>query len=209
MRRTRELFPLVVEGIPFLIPSAAITVIAAAWWNGYFFFPFLAVTIFLCSFFRNPRRHIPQGKGLILSPADGRIVVVKKEKEGTQVSIFMSVFNCHVNRAPAAGTIKEIRYRPGRFLPADKKEASRVNEQNAFRLQMAEGPTIRFVQVAGILARRIVCYARTGEHVRRGEIVGTILFGSRVDCFLPRGVAVQVRAGERVKGGKNVLGVIQ
>ena len=209
MRLNREAFPLVVEGIPFLIPSAAITVIAAVWWNGYLFVPFLAVTIFLCSFFRNPRRRVPQGKGLILSPADGRIVVVKKEKEGTQVSIFMSVFNCHVNRSPAAGTIKEIRYRPGRFLPADKGEASRVNEQNAFRLQSAEGLTIRFVQVAGILARRIVCYAHKGDYVQRGEIVGAILFGSRLDCFLPRGVAVQVRAGERVKGGKSVLGVIQ
>jgi phosphatidylserine decarboxylase len=209
MRLTRETFPLVVEGIPFLIPSAAITVIAAVWWNGYFFFSFLAVTIFLCSFFRNPRRRIPQGKGLILSPADGRIVVVKKEKEGTQVSIFMSVFNCHVNRAPAAGTITDISYQPGRFLPADKSEASRVNEQNAFRLQSIEGLTIRFIQVAGILARRIVCYARAGDHVRRGEIVGTILFGSRVDCFLPRGIAVRVRVGERVKGGKSVLGVIQ
>jgi phosphatidylserine decarboxylase len=209
MRLNRESIPFVVEGLPFFLPAAVITVLFAVWWNAYLFFPFLAVTVFLCSFFRNPRRRIPQGKGLVLSPADGRIVVVKKGQQGTQVSIFMSVFNCHVNRAPLAGTIKEIRYQPGRFLPADRGEASRVNEHNAFRLQSLEGITVRFVQVAGILARRIVCYARAGERVRRGEIVGAILFGSRVDCYLPRGVAVQVRLGDRVKGGKSVLGVIR
>jgi len=209
MRLNREMIPFVVEGLPFFLPAAAITVLFAVWWNAYLFFPFLAVTVFLCSFFRNPRRRIPPGKGLLVSPADGRIVVVKKDAKGTQVSIFMSVFNCHVNRAPVAGTIKEIRYQPGRFLPADRGEASQVNEHNAFRLQSLEGLTVRFVQVAGILARRIVCYARAGDHVRRGEIVGTILFGSRVDCYLPHRVVVQVRPGERVKGGKSVLGVIR
>jgi phosphatidylserine decarboxylase len=209
MRLNREMIPFVVEGLPFFLPAAVITVLFAVWWNAYLFFPFLAVTVFLCSFFRNPRRRIPQGKGLILSPADGRIVTVKKGPQGKQVSIFMSVFNCHVNRAPLAGTIKEIRYQPGRFLPADRGEASRVNEHNAFRLQSLEGITVRFVQVAGILARRIVCYVHAGDRVRRGEIVGTILFGSRVDCYLPRGVKVQARVGERVKGGKSVLGVIR
>ena len=209
MRLNRETFPLVVEGMPFIIPAAVITVIAALWGTAYLFFPFLVLTIFLCSFFRNPRRRIPRGEGLILSPADGRIVVVDKEAKGTKVSIFMSVFNCHVNRAPAAGTITGIRYKRGKFLPASKGEASRQNERNALQLESAEGLTMRFVQVAGILARRIVCYVRRGDQVRRGQIFGTILFGSRVDLYLPPGVTVRVRKGERVKGGKSIVGVIQ
>lgn len=209
MRLTRERFPLVVEGIPFILVPAVSTVIAGAWWNGYLFFPFLALTIFMCSFFRNPRRRIPRGEDLILSPADGRIVVIQKEAKGTTVSIFMSVFNCHVNRAPAAGRITEVRYQPGKFLPASKGEASHQNEQNALRLRSAEGLAMRFVQVAGILARRIVCYVHRGDQVQRGEIFGAILFGSRVDIYLPRRVAVRVRKGERVKGGKSVLGVIK
>jgi phosphatidylserine decarboxylase len=209
MRLNRERFPLVVEGIPFIIIPAVITAIAGLWGKIYLMLPFLALTIFMCSFFRNPRRRIPRGEGLILSPADGRIVVVDKEAEGTKVSIFMSVFNCHVNRVPAAGKIMEISYQPGKFLPASKGEASRQNERNAIRLQGAKGLSMRFVQVAGILARRIVCYVHSGDQVQRGEIFGTILFGSRVDVYLPRPVAVRVRKGERVKGGKSVLGVIK
>jgi phosphatidylserine decarboxylase len=209
MRLNRERFPLVVEGMPFIIPPAVITVIGGVWGKSYLLFPFLALTICMCSFFRNPRRRIPDGTALILSPADGRIVVVKKEAGGTTVSIFMSVFNCHVNRAPAAGTIESVRYRRGTFLPANKGEASRQNEQNALQLQTPEGLKVRFVQVAGIIARRIVCYMRKGDQVQRGEIVGAILFGSRVDVYLPLRVAVRVHEGERVKGGKSVLGMIQ
>ncbi|OGP56323.1 MAG: phosphatidylserine decarboxylase [Deltaproteobacteria bacterium RBG_13_52_11] len=208
MRLNWKAFPLVVEGIPYLIPPAVITVIGGLWGKGYLFFPFLALTIFVCSFFRNPPRSIPDGEGLILSPADGRIVGIEKGAETTKVSIFMSVFNCHVNRAPAAGTIEEVRYQRGRFLPANKGEASRQNEQNTLQLQSAEGLKVLFTQVAGIVARRIVCYVRRGDEVQRGEIFGAILFGSRVDIYLPHGVKVRVREGERVRGGESVLGVI-
>jgi phosphatidylserine decarboxylase len=209
MRLNRERFPLVVEGIPFIIVPAVLTALAGFWGKIYLVIPFLALTIFMCSFFRNPRRRIPEGEGLILSPADGRIVAVSKEAKGIKISIFMSVFNCHVNRAPAAGTITEVSYKPGRFMPASKGEASSQNEQNALRLQGDRGLAMRFVQVAGILARRIVCYVNRGDQVRRGEIFGTILFGSRVDIYLPRNVAVQVRLGDRVKGGKSIVGVMQ
>jgi phosphatidylserine decarboxylase len=208
MRLNRKTFPLVVEGIPYLIPPAVITVIGGLWGKSYLFVPFLALTLFVGSFFRNPPRRIPDDEGLILSPADGRIVGIEKGAEATKVSIFMSIFNCHVNRAPAAGTIEEVRYQKGRFLPASMGEASRQNEQNTLRLQSAEGVTVLFTQVAGIVARRIVCYVRRGDEVQRGEIFGAILFGSRVDVYLPRGVNVQVRDGERVKGGESVLGVI-
>lgn len=208
MRLNRKTFPFVVEGIPYLIPPAVITVIGGLWGKTYLFFPFLALTIFCCSFFRNPPRRIPHGKGLILSPADGRIIAIKKDAGATKVSIFMSVFNCHVNRAPAAGTIEEIRYRKGRFLPANKGEASRQNEQNTLQLQSADGLKLRFTQVAGIVARRIVCYVGRGDEVQRGEIFGAILFGSRLDVHLPHGIEVRVRKGERVKAGESVLGVI-
>jgi phosphatidylserine decarboxylase len=208
MRLHRKTFPLVVEGIPYIIPPAVITVVGGIWGKIYLFLPFLMLTVFVCSFFRNPPRQIPNGDGLILSPADGRIIEVKKGKQNTTVSIFMSVFNVHVNRAPAAGTIESIKYQRGRFLRAHSGEASRHNEQNALQLQSAAGLKLVFVQVAGIIARRIVCYVGKGDQVQRGEIVGAILFGSRVDVHLPHRVEVQVRKGERVKGGKSVLGVI-
>ena len=208
MRLHRKAFPLVVEGIPFLIPPIVITVIGGIWGKVYLFLPFLVLSIFGCSFFRNPPRRIPAGDGLILSPADGRIVGVEKGTQNTKVSIFMSVFNCHVNRAPAAGTIESIQYQRGTFLPANKREASRHNEQNALELQSTEGLRITFVQVAGIIARRIVCYVRRGDQVQRGEIFGAILFGSRLDVYLPHGVEVKVHEGDRAKGGESVLGVI-
>jgi phosphatidylserine decarboxylase len=208
MRRPRKAFPLVVEGIPYLIPPAVIMVVGGVWGKSYLFLPFLVLTIFGCSFFRNPPRRIPAGDGLILSPADGRIIGVKKGSENTTVSIFMSVFNVHINRAPATGTIESIQYQRGRFLPANSGEASRQNEQNTLQLRSVEGLRLVFVQVAGILARRIVCYARRGDQVQRGEIFGAILFGSRVDVYLPHGVELKVRKGERVKGGESVLGVI-
>lgn len=208
MRRHRKTFPLVVEGIPYLVLPAVITVIGGVWGKIYLFLPFLVLTIFGFSFFRNPPRRIPVGDGLILSPADGRIVEVTRGGKNTVVSIFMSVFNVHVNRAPAAGTIESIRYRQGRHLPANSGEASRQNEQNALALRSVEGLHLVFIQVAGILARRIVCYVRKGDQVQRGEIFGAILFGSRVDVYLPHKVQVQVREGDRVKGGTSVLGVI-
>lgn len=208
MRPSRKAFPLVVEGIPYLIPPAVIMVIGGVWGKIYLFLPFLVLTICACSFFRNPPRRIPDGDGLVLSPADGRIIAVKKGRQNTTVSIFMSVFNVHVNRAPAAGRIESVKHQRGRFLPANSGEASRHNEQNTLQLQNAAGVKLVFVQVAGIIARRIVCYVSKGDQVQRGEIFGAILFGSRVDVSMPHEVQVQVREGDRVKGGESVLGVI-
>lgn len=216
MHRKGRNFPVVLEGIPYIIPPAVVTVMVGIWGNIYIFLPLLVLTLFGISFFRNPRRRIPDGEGLILSPADGRIVGVEEGVEipsfggkATRVSIFMSVFNVHVSRMPAEGMVEEIRYQRGRFLPANRGEASRQNEQNVLLLRMAGGLKLVFVQVAGILARRIVCFVRGGDQVQRGEIFGAILFGSRVDIYLPPRVEVTVRMGERVRGGKSVLGVIK
>ncbi|RLB04221.1 MAG: phosphatidylserine decarboxylase family protein, partial [Deltaproteobacteria bacterium] len=192
MRLSRRKFPIVFEGIPYILPPAVTSLILGLWGKTYLFLPFFALTLFSLSFFRNPPRHIPDGEGLILSPADGRIVGVEKGAqippfldEATKVSIFMSLFNVHVNRVPAGGKVEEVRYQRGRFLPAYRGEASRRNEQNALLLRSCEGLKLAFVQVAGIVARRIICYVRRGDLVQRGEIFGAVLFGSRLDVYLP------------------------
>lgn len=215
MRIRRRDFPILLEGMPYIVPFAVITVIFGFWGKIYLFAIFLLLTLFGFSFFRNPARQIPDDESLILSPADGRIVSVEKGVEvplvggeATKVSIFMSLFNVHVNRMPTRGRVEEVRYQRGRFVPANRAEASRENEQNALLLRNTEGVKLAFVQVAGIVARRIVCYVGRGDQVQRGEIFGAILFGSRLDVYLPPGVEVTVRGGERVKGGESILGVI-
>ncbi|MBW2039993.1 MAG: phosphatidylserine decarboxylase family protein [Deltaproteobacteria bacterium] len=216
MNLKRRNFPIVLQGIPYILPPAVITLILGLWGEIYLFVPFLILTLFCLFFFRNPSRQIPDGEGLILSPADGRIVEVEKGVEvpllggeATKVSIFMSLFDVHVNRVPVGGTVEEVRYQRGRFLPAYRGEASRQNEQNALLLQSAEDLKLVFVQVAGIVARRIVCHVRRGDRVQRGKIFGAILFGSRLDVYLPKGMEATVCRGERVKGGESVLGVIK
>ena len=213
-RKWRD-FPVVIKGMPYIITPAIITVIMGLWGKIYLFVPFCIVTLFSLSFFRNPSRHVPDGSGLVLSPADGRIVAVEEVDKAplmggraTKVSIFMSIFNVHVNRVPLAGRVTDVSYQRGRFVPAMRRHASWQNEQNRLLLQSSDGLEIVFVQVAGILARRIVCYVGRGDRVQGGEIFGAILFGSRIDLYLPLNVEARVRLGERVKGGETVLGVI-
>lgn len=166
-------------------------------------------TVAVASFFRDPRRRVPEDPRLVLSPADGRVVGIADANEGHPagtrcVSIFLSVFNVHVNRAPAEGTVTEIRYTPGSFLPAFREKASELNEQNLIRLETPDGP-VAVKQIAGLIARRIRCWTKTGARVSRGEKIGFITFGSRVDLFLPAGASIQVRKGDRVRGGLSVI----
>ncbi|NWG12063.1 MAG: phosphatidylserine decarboxylase family protein [Acidobacteria bacterium] len=170
------------------------------------------LTAFVCWFFRNPHRTIPQGAGLIVSPADGRIVQILELKApgeevpaARQVSIFMNIFNVHVNRAPVAGRLESLEYRRGRFKAAFEEEASRVNEQNVITIRSQE-TTVLVKQIAGLIARRVVCWKRPGEALERGEVIGLIRFGSRVDLVVPMGTHILVREGERVKGGSSVIG---
>jgi len=216
MRRKGKDFPIVLDGVPYILPPAVITVIVGLMGKLSLFSPFLALTLFILAFFRNPPREIPDNEGVILSPADGRVVGVEEvatthfvEGKATKISIFMSIFNVHVNRMPIGGTVEEVSYRKGRFLPANREEASRKNEQNILVLEGAKGLKLVFVQVAGIVARRIVCYVRRGDHVQKGEVFGAILFGSRLDVYLPPGVEVVVRRGKRVRAGQSALGVIK
>jgi phosphatidylserine decarboxylase len=170
-------------------------------------------TLAIAAFFRDPERIPPAGEGLIVSPADGKIVSiadVKGESDvretATRISIFLSPLDVHINRTPVDGKIEEIKYSPGRFIAAYKDEASSRNEQNVLRIVDRKGRTLRVVQVAGVLARRIICRVKPGEELGRGERFGLIMFGSRTDTYLPSGCRIEVVEGQRVKGGETILG---
>jgi phosphatidylserine decarboxylase len=197
-----------------LIWTAAIAALAA-WLVGWKAIGviFALLTLALAGFFRDPDRRIPSEEGLIVAPADGRVVSIARVEGGglfpeakTRVSIFLSPLDVHVNRAPVAGRIDEVRYQKGKFLAAYKEEASQRNEQNALKVVDSRNRVLGVVQIAGVLARRIVCRAKRGDTVARGERFGLIMFGSRTDTYLPEGCRVEVIEGQRVKGGETILG---
>jgi phosphatidylserine decarboxylase len=201
--------PIAREGWPFIVPLLGIAVIGLVTipMGGWVF---LALTGFVAYFFRDPERSIPIEPGLLLAPADGKIVAVspqpnhRAQPSGTLVSIFLSVFDVHVNRAPMSGTVVDVRYQPGKFLPAFRPDASAMNEQNIVTLQAGDTCVV-VKQIAGILARRIVCRVRAGDVLSAGERFGLIRFGSRVDILIPPAFAVHARPGQRVRGGESVL----
>jgi phosphatidylserine decarboxylase len=164
--------------------------------------------LFVFYFFRNPDRKIPMEPGVVVSPADGRVVVVKDEanagRPGKRISIFLAIWNVHVNRSPAAGTIKKLEYKPGKFLAAWAESASLENEQNVFTLASEYGE-MEFKQIAGWVARRVVSWKKTGDMVARGELVGLVRFGSRVDLWLPEGAEIAVKLGDTVRGGSSIV----
>ena len=167
---------------------------------------FLALFVFY--FFRDPGRVIPSEPGAVVSPGDGRVVVVKDEeyegRPGKRVSIFLAVWNVHVNRAPVAGTITKMDYRPGKFLAAMLERASVENEQNVFSLSTDAGEMV-FKQIAGLIARRVVSWKKPGDRVDRGERIGLVRFGSRVDVWVPKEAEIVAKLGDNVKGGSTVL----
>ncbi len=171
--------------------------------------------IFAASFFRDPERVSPSGKGAILAPADGRVLLVEEQGKGPggtertlKISIFMSVFNCHVNRIPLEGVIEAIDYRPGKFFAAHQDRASGQNEQNILRLKLERGDHLTVVQIAGLIARRIVCWVRPGDRVSAGDRFGLIQFGSRVDLYLPLDTRITLKRGDRTKAGLTVVGYL-
>ena len=201
--------PIAHQGWPFILPLLGLAVL------GLMLMPvggwlFLALTGFVAYFFRDPERSSPMEPGLLLSPADGKIVAVNPlqndpaQPSDTLVSIFLSVFDVHINRTPIAGTVVDVRYQPGKFLPAFRAGASNLNEQNIVTLQ-AVGTRVITKQIAGILARRIVCYVKAGDKLSTGQRIGLIRFGSRVDILIPPEFAVCARRGQRVRGGESVL----
>jgi len=204
--------PLAREGYPLIGGAAAATLVlflvawtipaAAA----------LALTLFIISFFRDPERVVPTDPQLILSPADGRVIKVAPvhddrflQSDATLVSIFMSPLNVHVNRVPARGRVIDVRYNHGKYFRAFADKASLDNEQNAVLMEDAQGRRLCFVQIAGFLARRIVCYLHSGMDVERGQRCGMIKFGSRADIYLPPGARVRVSVGDTARGGETVI----
>lgn len=174
-----------------------------------------ALSVFALWFFRNPERHAPPGDRLVVAPADGKIVYVGEvddarhlKTRAVKVSIFMNVFNVHVNRAPESGKIESILYNPGKFIAANLDKASLDNEQNGLVMVTDSGHRLAFVQIAGLVARRIVCWVKPGDRVARGERFGMIMFGSRVDVYMPVGTEMKVRPGDKTAAGETVLGVL-
>jgi phosphatidylserine decarboxylase len=206
-------WPIAKEGLPFLIVSALLTLgVAVLGWTVPAILGGL-LTLFIAFFFRNPRREIPDLGNIILSPADGKVVHVGEVREerllkdtACRISIFMSPLNVHINRSPATGKVLDSRYHPGRFLVASKDKASLDNEQNALLLETEDKSRILVVQIAGFIARRIVCYVKAGDHLKMGQTFGLIRFGSRVDLYLPANAKPTVRVGQRVKGGESIVG---
>jgi phosphatidylserine decarboxylase len=194
----------------------ALALLTAAWVAAYFYgwwsVPLWLALLFVVQFFRDPPREIPQGEGLVLCPADGRVIVVgdapdpyRDNAKSVKVSIFMNVFNVHSQRAPVDGTITKVQYAKGLFVNAAFDKASSDNERNALVIKLSSGVEISCVQVAGLIARRILCYVKSGDSLARGQRYGFIRFGSRVDVYLPPGSRPRVAIGDKVKASSTVL----
>jgi phosphatidylserine decarboxylase len=204
--------PVSKEGVPFIGIAVLIAVVFALlkW-----FVPaavFFVIAGFVLFFFRDPERIIPSGSGLVVSPADGRVIDVAEDnrdsldgKDVRRISIFMSILNVHVNRIPITGQVRQISYQPGSFWPADRKRALLENERNALLILGEDEMELTVVQVAGIIARRISCWVKVGDNVKIGERFGLIRFGSRLDVYVPKNVSVLVKKGDRARAGQTVL----
>ena len=206
-------FPVAKAGYPFIFASAFATAVFALLGVGFLAVLGLLATGFICYFFRDPDRLIPHGEGLVVSPADGKVIKVEPvdqtpyfEGACTRISVFMSVFNVHVNRVPHEGTIRRIDYHPGKFFSANLDKASKDNEHNALLLESPSGKQVGFVQIAGLVARRIICAVQAGDELKRGQRFGLICFGSRLDIYLPVDTAIQVAVGDKVQAGSSILG---
>ena len=206
-------WPMAIEGLPFLVPMVLLTVMfGILGWKVWMSLGIL-LSLFIAYFFRNPKREIPNLQNIILSPADGKVIHIGEceedrflKEKALKVSIFMSLFDVHLNRAPVSGKVLEKKYLPGQFLVASVEKSSLLNEQNAMILETEDRIKILLIQIAGLVARRIVCYAKAGDLLRKGEIFGLIRFGSRVDLYLPPEVKPIVRVGQHVKGGESIIG---
>ena len=214
--RINNKLPLAREGFPFIFIGIGITVIFAfLGWATLTTITSL-ITIFVIYFFRDPERHHLEEKNAVLTPADGRILEVKHvvEKDSplgqpsVKVSIFMNVFNVHVNRIPIEGTIKKISYHPGKFLSADLDKASEQNENNRITLETVDSKEILVIQIAGLVARRIACWIDKGDTVKTGQRFGLIRFGSRLEVFLPADSKIVAQIRQKVKAGETVIGYL-
>lgn len=199
------------EGWPFLAASVLASLLVTFLLGGLWSLPFWVVSLFVLQFFRDPPREVPEDPAAVVSPADGRVVFVGRardpwlEREAIKISVFMNVFNVHSNRAPVDGTVRQRWYHAGSFVNAALDKASLENERNALWLQTASGADITCVQIAGLVARRILCYVDAGAALARGQRYGFIRFGSRVDLYLPLDARPRVAIGEKVGAAHSIL----
>ncbi|MDB5673931.1 MAG: phosphatidylserine decarboxylase [Sphingomonas bacterium] len=208
------------EGRKFVLIAGVVVLLGYLWLGWFLAWPLIGLTIWVALFFRDPIRVTPQGEGLITAPADGLITLIQRvpvprEMAGpdglgdgalVRVSIFMSVFDVHINRTPVAGTIRQVVYISGKFLNADLDKASEENERQHIVVEGRDGKRVGFTQIAGLVARRIVPFVKPGDIVASGQRIGLIRFGSRVDVYLPEGANCQVLIGQRSVAGETVLG---
>jgi phosphatidylserine decarboxylase len=199
------------EGWPFITLAIIVAVLVQVLLSSALSIFFWLIALFVLQFFRDPARSIPEQANAVISPADGRVIKVEEAQDpylnraSLKISVFMNVFNVHSNRSPVDGQVKQQWYNPGKFVNADFDKASTENERNALWLQTAQGQDITCVQVAGLIARRILCYVKPGEALARGQRYGFIRFGSRVDLYLPLEAKPRVSVGEKVKATETIL----
>jgi len=199
------------EGWPFIIISLLVALLIYRLTNFWITLPFILITVFIIQFFRDPKREIPIEANIIVSPADGKIICIEEcldvyqNIQALKISIFMNIFNVHSNRSPVNGEVIDLQYIPGKFVNADFDKASLENERNAMILKMANGTKISVVQIAGLIARRILCYTKIGNLLALGERYGFIRFGSRVDIYLPLDARVLVSIGQKAIATETIL----
>lgn len=192
------------EGFPFVIVPLLIALIFGLlqiWWISILF---IAIALFMAFFFRDPDRKIPEDADVIVSASDGRVTRIEENENGKLISVFLSPLDVHINRAPIAGRVKKVIYKPGKKMPATSEQASHLNERNSLIIEN-ERITVTCTQIAGILARRIVCWKKEGDNLEKGERFGLIKFGSRTDVLMPSSVEITVKVGDRVKGGETII----
>jgi len=203
------------EGFPFILISLLFTIISAYFNIIWLTILLVLITIFIVCFFRNPERTFQDEEKLVICPADGKIIRIEDvDVHGVisgkfkKISIFMNVFNVHVNRMPYNGEVEKIAYHAGKFLSANLDKASAENERNQIMVRIPDGRSLWVVQIAGLIARRIVCWTREGDHLQKGERFGLIRFGSRVELFLPADSRITVKLGDKVTAGKTPMGYL-
>ena len=213
---TSPKIPVAKEGMPFIGLAAFMTLIFALLDYDLLTIILLLLTLFITSFFRDPERVLPPDENCLVSPADGKIILVEKtdnykyiQGEAYKISIFMNIFNVHVNRTPFSGKVDKIIYAPGAFYSADSSEGDLKNERCTILLTTENNYKIVFVQVAGLIARRIVCWLEPGDEIKRGKRFGLIRFGSRVDLYVPVSTQLDVQVGDKVRAGETVIGSFQ
>ena len=199
------------EGWPFLAIALVVAICLTLYTNQWLAALGWLIFVFILQFFRDPQRSAPEGEGLVIAPADGKVIWTGithdpfLNRNAYKISIFMNVFNVHSNRSPVDGDIQDIWYHEGKFVNADLDKASEQNERNALHIKTRSGQDITCVQVAGLIARRILCYVKPGEHLVAGQRFGFIRFGSRVDIYLPTGASVEVALGKKTVAGESII----